>query len=352
MTRLQTNEAMRLVHYQGELDFAGSDASPTEFDAAFERWLETVEQRLRQPSSVEVYRHMWDAFAHWCRSRRRPLALDAVRREDLDVFLASRSGMRGPASELTPRYAWRMLSLIDRVLEVHARERDAARNAAAREAIESRPEVRYANAAEEALPDYLLAAEAKRLVTFLSQLRPRSYSAGSAHTWQELRDRTAVGLQLGGGLTPGDVRALTLASPVSAGGRVKGVPWKVVVPAYGASASRETPLAQWAGQLLRYWLQVREGIGLPPGCDWLFPSTRTGKPWGKVAQYEAVKRVLGDAGVEPVEGGSFRLRHTFALRQLRRGRAPDEVARWLGVVDPAVMARYQRVLTAPVDDVV
>jgi integrase len=342
---------VKLVHTQHELGFDDDGFVPplVEFDAAFERWLEATERRLRQPSSIEVYRHMWDAFVHWCVSRPRPLRPADLRHEDLQVFLASRSGMQGPASELTPRYAWRMLSLIDRVLAVHARERDEAPNTAARDLIEARPEVHYANAGEDALPDYLLAAEAKQLVTFLSQLRPRSYAPGSAHTWQELRDRTSAGLQLGGGLTPGDVRALTLASPVTAGGRLKGVPWKIVVPAYGASAARETPLAQWAGQLLRYWLEVRGGLGLPPGCNWLFPSTRTGKPWGKVAQYEAVKRVLTDSGVEPVDGGSFRLRHTFALRQLRRGRPPEEVARWLGLVDPAAMERYRRVLAAPVD---
>jgi integrase len=46
----------------------------------------------------------------------------------------------------------------------------------------------------------------------------------------------------------------------------------------------------------------------------------------------------------------MRMRHTFALRQLRRGKSPGDIARWLGVVDPNVMARYQRVLQAPVDD--
>ncbi len=59
--------------------------------------------------------------------------------------------------------------------------------------------------------------------------------------------------------------------------------------------------------------------------------------------------MLSAAGLEDVEGGSFRLRHTFALRQLRRGTAPHEVAKWLGVTDPAVMARYQRVIVAPID---
>ena len=54
----------------------------------------------------------------------------------------------------------------------------------------------------------------------------------------------------------------------------------------------------------------------------LFPSTRsTGKPWGKVAQYNAAKEVLAATGLEDIEGGSFRLRHTFALRQLRKGKS-------------------------------
>ena len=44
-----------------------------------------------------------------------------------------------------------------------------------------------------------------------------------------------------------------------------------------------------------------------------------------------------------VEGGAYRLRHTFALRQLRRGKSPDLVAKWLGVVEMRVMDRYRRV---------
>jgi len=33
----------------------------------------------------------------------------------------------------------------------------------------------------------------------------------------------------------------------------------------------------------------------------------------------------------------------FALRQLRRGKSPDLVAKWLGVVEMRVMDRYRRV---------
>jgi site-specific recombinase XerD len=82
--------------------------------------------------------------------------------------------------------------------------------------------------------------------------------------------------------------------------------------------------------------------------EFLFPATRTGKPWSKEAQYVAAKQVLEDAGIEAIGGGSFLLRHTFALRQLRRGAAIDQVARWLGV-EVEAMGKYQRVLTAPED---
>ena len=72
--------------------------------------------------------------------------------------------------------------------------------------------------------------------------------------------------------------------------------------------------------------------------------TRSGKPWGKVAQYEAARRVLADAGLDADGGGSFRLRHSFALRQLQHGHDAGLVAGWLGVVDPQVMLRYQQAL--------
>jgi integrase len=163
-----------------------------------------------------------------------------------------------------------------------------------------------------------------------------------------VRNRTSVGLMLGAGLTPGEVRALKGTSVMINGGKNTGVPWKLQVAGNGNSAGRETPVASWSGQLLRYWLNVRDEQRIPGPM--LFPSTKTsGKAWGKVAQYNATKEVLLAAGVDDVEGGSFRLRHTFALRQLRRGKSPQEIARWLGVSDPAVMSRYERVIYAPVD---
>jgi len=123
-------------------------------------------------------------------------------------------------------------------------------------------------------------------------------------------------------------------------------PWKIAIPAVGNSSARETPIAPWAGELLQHWLQVRADMKIPG--EMLFPSTRTGKPWSKQSHYSASRRLLEEAGIEGEEGGTFRLRHTFALRQLRRGTAPEEVARWMGV-EVAVMERYKRVVSGPMD---
>ena len=59
-------------------------------------------------------------------------------------------------------------------------------------------------------------------------------------------------------------------------------------------------------------------------------------------------KMLEDAGMDSSQGGSFRLRHTFALRQLLRGFEPETVAAWLGV-EPEVMGRYRRVRASPID---
>jgi integrase len=322
---------------------------------AFERWLD--DQRasglLRQPASVEVYRDMWGAFTAWCLGQSPAVTLASLDLQDLQAFQAARFGRKSSDLSLSPRHALRLLRLIDRVLRHHAAQTDQPVNTAAADWIASHPEIRYAEAANaDPLPEFLSVAEAKHLITFLSSARPRpGLSAArrdshAAFTWQELRNRAAVALQLGGGLTPGNVRALTLTSPVSRGGRVRERPWKVAVPGDGNSLARETPIAPWAGELLQHWLQVRSEARIEG--DFLFPSTRSGKQWHKESHYKCAKRVLEDAGLDSSEGGSFRLRHTFALRQLRRGFEPEMVARWLGV-EPEVMGRYQHVVTTPID---
>ena len=318
-------------------------ASPAEYAAALEDWLAEAgrEGLLRQQSSKDVYQHMWSALTAWAVGKGCPLhSLSAA---DLAAYIDSRGG----SDDLSVRYAWRLLRLVDRVLVHRARVLALPANRAAADLLAGRPDLRFANAPEQSpLLDFLPASEAKRLVSFLSAVRPGKRAAGQV--WQEVRNRASVGLMLGAGITPGEVRALRLDDVVADGGRSLGVPWKLRVAGNGNSPARETPVAAWAGQLLRFWLDVRAEQGVPGSM--VFPATRgSGRPWGKVAQYQAAKEVLRAAGVDGVEGGSFRLRHTFALRQLRRGKSPEEVARWLGVSDPAVMARYGRVISAPVD---
>ncbi|WKB55869.1 tyrosine-type recombinase/integrase [Eleftheria terrae] len=329
-----------------------------EFSQAFEGWLQDLRLRhtLRRHSSASVYADMWGAFVAWCLGQQPRVTLGELTVADLDRFVASRTGA-GQAGALSPGHVWRMLRLIDRVLAHRALLAGTQQNTAAAELIASRPEVRQANLAESPLPDYLTADDASRLVVFLSSLRPRGSGPTVVHSWQELRNGTSVALQLGAGLTPGEVRALTVDAPVVAGGRQPGLPWKVVVPGDGNRPPRESPVAPWAGQLLKHWLAVRAQVGFAadaaPAVDghrpWLFPGTRKGRQWSKVAQYDAAKQVLEQAGIQSSDGGSFRLRHTFALRQLRRGKGAAEVARWMGIADPMEMERYQRILLHPED---
>jgi site-specific recombinase XerD len=66
-----------------------------------------------------------------------------------------------------------------------------------------------------------------------------------------------------------------------------------------------------------------------------------------MAHYEAVQKVMVAAGIDEPGGGSggaFRLRHTFALRQLRRNRGVEDVARWMGIANIEEMQRYTGVL--------
>jgi integrase len=317
------------------------------FEQAFDAWL--ASQRdvglLRQERSMEVYQDMWNAFSAWCLAQSPVVSLSSLRPADLEAFQAARFGRKASDLSLTPRYALRLMRLIERVLRHHAAQDESPGSNAAADWIRGKPLVRFADSPHaDPLPEYLPVVEAKQLIAFVSAARPRpgsSRAAGAPMTWQDVRNRASIGLQLGAGLTPGDVRVLTLTSPVARGGRILDRPWKIQVPAYGDSPARETPLAPWAAELLRYWLTVRAEAGI--AGPYLFPSTRSGKQWQRASQYACATRLLEDAGVDSREGGSFRLRHTFALRQLRRGTSPDQVARWLGI-EPKKMTRYERVL--------
>jgi len=305
----------------------------------FERWLaaRAGQRRLRQPSSIAVYRSMWEAFCKWLIGRGQHLG--QISPSVLADFLDDRA----QAGMLSDRHAWRWLSLLDGVLQ-HAQpgERSLSPNRAALQLLEAHPRWRYANAsARDPLPEHLSAAQARQLVRWLLDDSSGYHAAGAKPgSWQALRNRASVALQLGAGLTPGDIRVLqtrhVLGQPAGARG-----PWRVRIPKHGAVDPHEAPIAPWAARLVSRWLARRTEEALPG--DLLFPGTRKGTAWTKVAHYLAAGSVLAAAGLPDTGGGSFILRHTFALRQLRRGHPADEVARWLGVSDPGVMARYEQV---------
>ena len=236
--------------------------------------------------------------------------------------------------------------LIDKITRFDAKEAGVTPNGAARILLQTGPYRNANNANHALLPDFLTAGEARRLIEHVTAFRAQSLAVAPL-SWQEVRNRTAVAVQLGGGLSPGDVRGLLVAGVVINGSRVTGLPWKLILAGNGNSPARESPLAAWAGRQLALWLSVREEQGI--AGDLVFPSTRTGKPWSKVSSYLAFKSVFEAAGLADPAGGSYKLRHTFALRQLKKGKSAEDVARWLGVQDPAVIERYRRVLIAPVD---
>lgn len=305
---------------------------------------------MRQPAAAEVYQAMWDSFSSWCLGQSPRVTIDSLAMEDLQAYQAARFGQKAADRSLSPRYVLRLMRLIDRVLRHHAARADVTPNTAASDWVLAHPDIRFSEVeTRDPLPEYLSPAEARQLMTHLSAARPRpgrNRDALAAMTWQEVRNRASVALQLGAGLTPGDVRALTLDSPIAHGGRTRGQIWKLQVPGNGTSTPRETPVAPWAAELLHHWLQIRAEARVVG--NHLFPSTRTGKPWLADSQYKNARQVLEDAGMDSREGGSFRLRHTFAMRQLRRGTSADQVAAWMGV-EPAEMRRYDRVLPAAVD---
>lgn len=321
---------------------------------AFDNWLahQRTTGRLRRSASVSVYQAMWQALVAWCRTQRPAPRLADLHGTTLLGYLASRQGMLTADGVLSPRYQQRLVSLVRRV-QAHqawrAQQADAGPGQAlalATAAPARQPLLQPIHPGDGPEPPlHLLPDQAARLQGLLADPQHDQRAR-----WQQLRDRCAAALQLGAGLGPGDVRALQLTDlRLGAIGTWPPHHWQLMVPANGSAPAHLVPLADWAAAVLARWLAVRAAQDL--GGTWLLPSTRSGKPWGKVAQYEAARRVLADARLDADGGGSFRLRHTFAMRQLQHGHDAGTVAGWLGIVDPQVMLRYERaipVMAAPV----
>ena len=328
---------------------------------AFERWAADRKTTGSKPgdarrlgsATADIYREMWRAFTIHCASRDLPFARASI--ADLESFISTRAAARNAyspasvapstASSLSPRYARRFLTLIDKVFRHQAHLDGVAPNTAAYELLQ-RPDFRYAEASEkDPLPDYLDEIDAKILIDFVTT--NADGEPESAVPWKIFRDRTAVAVMLGAGLAPGDVRYLRLDGIIVAGGRLEGIPWKLSVPGNGNAPARETPISKWAAYQLAAWLHLRKRQQIQG--DFVFPSTLSGKQWSHTRCYESCMGVLEGAGIAESNGGLFKLRHTFALRQLVKGSGEADVARWLGLLDINGMGRYRRILQSEVD---
>ena len=305
-------------------------------------------ERALSDESLNVYGEMWRAFAKFCADRN--LLLRDVTISDLETFLTLRGTGPDPAQPrqttrgayVSERYANRYLGLIERVTKFQARADGEEPNRAAA-LMRERPEYRYAEAADkDPPPDYLDEMQARVLIAYLT--RAPQPESNEKMTWKTVRDRTAVALMLGAGLAPGDVRSLQMQGVIVTGGRRAGVPWKLAVEGNGNSPARETPIADWAGRQLALWLRIRAQQGLPG--NYVFPSTMNGTQWSHTRCFEASRDVLEGAKLGKDAGGLFKLRHTFALRQLRKGKSEEDVARWLGFLDANSMTRYRRIVTS------
>jgi len=345
--------------------------------ASFQAWVDSApargprsEGRLRR-ESARIYGDMWQAFTAYCvpvdedgqrqvrldplqgpgvggdESLDRAALLDFLEHEAIRPLRQVRT--RQARTELTPRYAWRLLQLVDRVLN-HVREQAGQPSYACAQALMQEEPYCYANAAAlTPLPDVLSDAQCNQLIAYCTALK--SLETGAASEWKELRDRCAMALMLGAGLAPGQIRALKMAHVTRDGGREAGLPWRLTIVADGSSPEHQVPIAEWAARQLQLWLSARARLGaeMQASC-WVFPSTQTGKPWSHPACHRAAVSRMKALGIDG--GAPFRLRHTFAVRQLQAGHAEDDVARWMGYVDTGPMKRYRHLLGAPAEGLV
>lgn len=331
--------------------------------ALFEEWLASRPGRGQRAgdgelseASAQLYRDMWAVFCSHCgglpkRARKSGHAdiLTTLNRADLQALLQEPVASKTKASNHEPawseRYAWRMLHLIDRVLAFHAQRQGIPKNNCAHVLLQEAP-YRHANASHlDAAPELLTDGDVERLIGHLRSSVGQGHNTAehpaSKARWKPARDAAVVAAMLGAGLAPGDVQVLQLNGLAIHEGPEPGIPWRLTVPADGLSPQHQSPLASWAGHLLAHWLTVREQMAVPG--TYVFPSTLKGGGLSRMSCHRIAVNVLDAAGIPG--GVPFRLRHTFAVRQLSLGHSEELVGRWLGLVESKAMRRYVAMAT-------
>lgn len=296
-------------------------------------------------SSEQVYWDLWVAFtARLVAHMRR---LEDVDRAFLAAYLAhlaQGTGLNKNLAEngrLQPRYARRVLSLIDRLSRYDAERRGIPANPAVSELLKD-PEqevLREANRREhDELPEFLDAGDRERVKELL-MLPVGSPAADGPATWRELRDNAAVAVQLGAGLAPGEVRALRLQDVD--GERRSG--YSLRVRASGNRHQRSNALAAWAGGALAAWLKARQALKAADNCPYVF-CTDDGTQWSKNKAMQATAEVLVRAKVRR-SYGAYQLRHTYVVTARQEGASWEDIGAALGIskIDSWSL-RYQAVM--------
>lgn len=304
--------------------------------------------RKLSPTSVQMYAELWTPFAEYCALQ--DIDPTAITEDELRTYLLTRrprrhderkgrgSEPRRTAPEISARHGYRILSLIDKVQRLHATQHGGEPNQAAARLLKEAPYDTINTPDKAGTPQVL---NAKQIYALKTVCRLKLNDGPNApRNWREVRDNTAVLLQLATGITPLELRRLRL-SDVHIDDNDQ--PVKLSIAATDTFPKRQVPIAfAEAARQLGYWLRVREQAKVEG--DFLFPATAKGTQWSEESQLAKTRDVFDRAGLGELPGGSYRLRHTYILRQLKLSRpriAPDQLAALVGVRDvEALVSRY------------
>ena len=199
------------------LDAPPETAPDLLFKTAFADWLawQGAQKAVRRSTSRGIYSNIWGAFSTWCVLQ--GLELQQLRPSDLQSYIEHRStilkprrGSRSTSQGFSPRYAWRLLTLIDHVLQHHAAAHELTPNTCAQQLLSTKEEWRYANTPPfDKLPIYLEFDQSEELICWLRAHMPACPNSTDAHgtdtearattspdrqTWVQARNRTSVAL--------------------------------------------------------------------------------------------------------------------------------------------------------------
>ncbi len=339
-----------------------------EFEKAFESWMASEANHIKRDTSREIYRVIWRSFVRDLPAGISVLDIKSEMVADYLVTGASQlavgenkddARVSKPRTEaLSIRYQARVASLIEKIMDHHAKvtEVKIEGDSAVRALMRRTPALANALKREREEPalDVLTEKEYSALKTRLIEDGKADMTGHAAVKWSAIRDRTSMALQLGAGLSPSDVRELTLGEGYSKGLDPMWNPGSrfLFVPKNGKLLKRYTLVDPWAGELMDQWIHTLRDRESLSRVAFVFPgetlqkewSSKQPGQWSKPGQHKQTAKFM--AAME-IHGSSFKLRHSWAMQKLREGASEREVARWLGVQDDGdVMKRYREALAS------